>query len=179
MDSRAAPQAVATSCLRGAAGVSGPPDPAAVPGHFVVGPSVATEAAALEEDDLAAPWWLLKTHPGAPIRRAVRARQPHRQRRGRTPRGGAALESAPAPGAISQNPVDASAGRDCASQRARLRGAGRVQGAALAASGLGSQRSTSVEFGGASAIVRSPPMFSFRGIMGRMLDTHAVARSLT
>ena len=53
-----------------------------------------------------------------------------------------------------------------------------MQGAALAASGLGSQRSTSVEFGGASAIVRSPPMFSF-GDNGRMLDTHAVARSLT
>ena len=58
-----------------------------VSGHFVVGPSVVTEGAPPLRTTWRARGGGSQTHPDAADRRVVRARQPHRRHRARTPRG--------------------------------------------------------------------------------------------
>ena len=65
VDSRAAPNRWRSRVRDGAAASASIP-PASAAGHFVVGPSVATEAAALE-DDLSPAWWTHRPASGAAI----------------------------------------------------------------------------------------------------------------
>ena len=65
VDSRAAPNRWRSRVRDGAATSASIP-PASAAGHFVVGPSVATEAAALE-DDLSPAWWTHRPASGTAI----------------------------------------------------------------------------------------------------------------
>ena len=109
------PSAVVVAVVRdGAAASAGIPPASAAAGHFVVGPSVATEAAALE-DDLSPGWWTHRPAPSAAIGEPFEHDSRSASGAGGRPAGGQPWSPPPRrAGAISQNPVDASAGRDCA-----------------------------------------------------------------
>ena len=92
VDSRAAPNRCRSRVRDGAAASAGIP-PASAAGHSVVGPSVATEAAALE-DDLSPWWWTHRPAPGAAIGEPFEHDSRTASGAGGRPRG-AALESAP------------------------------------------------------------------------------------